>query len=275
MIKMKNRPLSTFLFSFSMLIVTLCLFGCGEKSSEISSVIRLRVAAAADLKFAMDALITRFNEAHSDIAVDPTYGSSGNFYAQIQNGAPFDLYFSADVKYPNELLARGSALNDEVFPYAIGRIVVWVSKSSPIDPKVTGIDSLFNPSVKKIAIANPEHAPYGVAAVAAMKSLGVYERAKPRFVLGENIAQTAQFIDTGAVDIGIVALALAIAPAMSDKGKYWEIPTTAFPEMLQGGMIVKGTPHPEAAKAFRDFVLGEEGRRILKKFGFYLLHEQR
>ncbi|HEX2101774.1 MAG TPA: molybdate ABC transporter substrate-binding protein, partial [Candidatus Synoicihabitans sp.] len=124
--------------------------------------------------------------------------------------------------------------------------------------------------VKKIAVANPRHAPYGAAAVAAMKALAVYEQAEPRLVYGENIAQTAQFVQSGAADIGIIALSLAIAPQMKGGGKYREIPLTAYPKMEQGGIILKTTQEPELARTFRDFVLGRRGRAVLERFGFFL-----
>jgi molybdate transport system substrate-binding protein len=126
------------------------------------------------------------------------------------------------------------------------------------------------PSVQKIAIANPLHAPYGVAAVAAMKSLKVYELAEPKLVFGENIAQTAQFVQSGAADIGVIALSLAIAPQMQDAGRYWEIPLNAYPKIEQGGIILNWTKDAGAACAFRDFVLGQHGRDVLKRYGFYL-----
>jgi molybdate transport system substrate-binding protein len=157
-----------------------------------------------------------------------------------------------------------------VFLYAVGRIVVWTPKTSPVDVEKLGIQSLFAPSVKKIAAANPRHAPCGVAAMAAMKSLKVYERAEPNLVYGENIAQTAQFVQSGAADIGIIALSLAIAPQKRDAGRYWEIPLDAYPKMEQGGIILDWTKEAVAARAFRDFVLGQHGRDVLKRYGFFL-----
>ena len=152
----------------------------------------------------------------------------------------------------------------------MGRIVVWTPSQSPVKLEQLGIQSLFAPSVKKIAIANPVHAPYGVAAVAALKSLKVYEQAEPKLVYGENIAQTAQFVQSGAADIGIIALSLAIASPMRDAGRYWEIPLDAYPKMEQGGIILNWTKDAAAARAFRDFVLGEHGREVLKRYGFFL-----
>jgi molybdate transport system substrate-binding protein len=235
-----------------------------------ASAAELTVAAAADLKFALDELVGEFHARQQHVRVKVSYGSSGNFFAQLQNQAPFDLYFSADIEYPRKLALAGHALDDDVFLYAVGRIVVWAPTASPVDVEQLGIQSLFAPSVRKIAIATPRHAPNGVAAVAAMKSLEVYERAKPQLVYGENIAQTAQFVQSGAADIGILALALAISPQMRDAGRYWEIPLNAYPTMEQGGMIVKWTKEPEAARVLRNFVLNEHGRAVLKRYGFFL-----
>lgn len=230
----------------------------------------ITVAAAADLKFALDELVTEFQTNQLAIKVKVTYGSSGNFYAQLQNQAPFDLYFSADSEYPRKLAEAGLALDTNVFLYAVGRIVVWTPTNSPVDVKALNIQSLLAPSVKKIAIANPAHAPYGRATVAAMKSLKVYDQAATNLVYGENIAQTAQFVQSGAADIGIIALSLAIAPQMRDAGHYWKIPIDAYPKMEQGGIILNSTKEPEAARVFRDFVLGDHGRGVLKRFGFFL-----
>ena len=214
--------------------------------------------------------MTEFHTNQPAVKVKVTYGSSGNLYAQLQNQAPFDLYFSADIEYPRKLAEAGLALDTNAFLYAVGRIVVWTPKSSPVDVEKLGIQSLLDPSVKKIAVANPQHAPYGRAAVAAMKSLKVYDHAATNLVYGENIAQTAQFVQSGAADIGIIALSLAIAPQMRDAGRYWEIPLDAYPKMEQGGIILNWTNDADASRAFRDFVLGEHGRTVLKRYGFFL-----
>lgn len=235
-----------------------------------ASAAEIAVAAAADLKFALDELVREYHERTPDTTIQVTYGSSGSFYAQLQNQAPFDLYFSADVEYPRKLAAGGHALDDAVFLYAVGRIVVWVPNASPIDVAGLGIQSLLAPTVRKIAIANPRHAPYGVAALAAMKGLGVFSQSEPKLVFGENIAQTAQFVQSGAADIGIIALALSIAPQMRGAGRYWEIPLDAYPAMEQGGMIAKWTKDAPAARSFRDFALGPHGREVLRRYGFFL-----
>jgi len=231
------------------------------------------VAAAADLKFALDELLDEFREAHPGIDVRVSYGSSGNFFAQISNRAPFDLYLSADVAYPRRLAEEGHALDGEVFLYAVGRLVLWVPASSPIDVESLGLAALEHPSVKKIAVANPDHAPYGEAAVAALRSLGAYEAAQPKLAYGENIAQTAQFVQSGGADIGVIALALAVAPQLAEKGRWWEIPLDSYPRMEQGGMIVKWAADPDAARALRDHALGEKGRALLERYGFFLPDE--
>lgn len=230
----------------------------------------ITIAAASDLKFALDEVVEEFRASHSSVAVKITYGSSGNFYAQLQNKAPFDLYFSADVEYPRKLAAAGLALDGDVFLYAVGRLAVWAPSNSGVDVRKLGMQALVAPSVKKVAIANPLHAPYGRAALAAMKSANVYEQVEPRLVLGENIAQAAQFVQSGAADAGIIALSLATAPPMRDAGAYWEIPLSSYPKMEQGGMILKASKEPAEARAFRDFVLAEQGRAVLKRHGFFL-----
>jgi molybdate transport system substrate-binding protein len=228
------------------------------------------VAAAADLKFALDEMLEVFRTRHADINAQVTYGSSGNFFAQLSNRAPFDIFLSADVDYPRRLVEQGLAARDTEFLYAVGRIVVWAPRRSTLDLERLGMQALLDPSVRKIAIANPQHAPYGRAAEASMKTLGVYGKAQERLVYGENIAQTAQFIQSGAADIGIIALALGLAPAMREEGRFWEIPLEAYPRMEQGGVILTWAKDREAAEALRAFVLGAEGRQILRRYGFCL-----
>lgn len=230
----------------------------------------ITVAAASDLKFVLDELVTEFHTNQTAVRVKVTYGSSGTILVQLLKNAPFDLYFSADITYPKKLVEAGLASETNIFPYAIGRIVVWAPKQSPLDVRKLGMASVLAPSVKKIAIANPQHAPYGVAAVAAMKSLKVYDQTVPKLIYGENIAQTAQLVQNGAADVGVIALSLAIAPQMRDAGSYWEVPVDAYPKMEQGGVILNRTKDANAAKAFRDFLLSDHGRRVLKRYGFFL-----
>jgi molybdate transport system substrate-binding protein len=188
-----------------MLMMVLAV-GVNTGDAQGSRTREVRVAAASDLKFALDEMLEAFHAHHSDIHAQVTYGSSGNFFAQLSNRAPFDLFLSADVEYPRKLIEQGLAPKDTEFLYGVGRIVVWVPRPSPLDLERLGMQALLDPSVRKIAIANPKHAPYGRAAEAAMKTLGVYDKAQERLVFGENIAQTAQFVQSGAADLGIMGL---------------------------------------------------------------------
>jgi len=229
----------------------------------------ISIAAASDLNFAFKEIVAGF-EKKTGHTVKLSLGSSGNFYAQLSNGAPFDLYFSADIDYPKKLEEAGLAEPGTLYMYALGRIVLWVPKGSPIDVHALGIEALQHPSVKKIAIANPKHAPYGRAAVAAMEHFKVYGAVKDKLVLGENISQTAQFVQTGGADIGIIALSLAGAPAMKETGAYWEVPLDAYPRLEQGAVVLKAAKDVKTARAFMDFIKGPAGATVLKRYGFFL-----
>jgi len=230
----------------------------------------LVVAAASDLNVAVKELIAGF-EKRTGHTVKLSLGSSGNFHTQIRNGAPFDVLLSADLRYVQDLEKSGLTEPGSSYTYAIGRIVIWAPRSSPLDLRSLGMKALLDRQIRKIAIANPEHAPYGRAAVAAMEKAGVYAFAKGRLVLGENISQTAQFVQSGAADIGIVALSLAMAEPMKSQGKYWEIPLDYYPRMEQGAVILKQATRSGHAAAAREFVAelrGPQGRAILQKYGF-------
>lgn len=229
----------------------------------------LTIAAASDLNFAFKELVAEF-EKQTATRVKLSLGSSGNFFSQIQNGAPFDLYFSADIGYPKKLEEAGLAVPGSLYRYAIGRIVVWAPRTSPLEVETRGMEVLGDPSIKKVAIANPKHAPYGRAAVAAMQHFSVHDRVKDKLVLGENISQAAQFIESGACDVGIIALSLALAPAMKAGGKYWEVPATAHPPLEQGAVILKSSTRRESAKQFLEFLQGTQGQEIMKRYGFTL-----
>ena len=231
---------------------------------------KLSIAAAADLQFALDDISRGFRQAHPELDVAVTYGSSGNFYSEIRNQAPFDVFLSADSEYPRKLAQEGYADARSMFKYGVGRIVVWAPKQSPLDLARLQIHALEADSVKHIAIANPQHAPYGRAAVAAMQSLGVYGRVESKLVLGENIAQTLQFVQSGAADVGIVALALALAPSTRAQGQYWEIPVDAYPEIEQAGVVLSHAKAAAAARAFCAYLQSAAARARLKEYGFYL-----
>ena len=237
---------------------SLAAVSCAPKSASPRG---LRVAAAADLKYALDDLAALFGRDHPGAAVEPVYGSSGNFYSQIVAGAPFDVFLSADIEYPRRLLRDRIGVPDSLFTYAVGGIVVWVRSDSPLDPAT----ALASPSLRKLAIANPAHAPYGRAAEAALRGLGFYESLEPRLVLGENVAQAFEFAASGAADAGVIARSLALAPAAKSRGRYWEIPPAAYPRIEQAGMIVRDSA---GARDFRAFLLAPAAREILSRAGF-------
>jgi molybdate transport system substrate-binding protein len=228
----------------------------------------LAIAAASDLNYAIKEMVAEFEKA-SGHQVKLSLGSSGNFYAQIQNGAPFDLYFSADIGYPKKLEEAGLIVPGSLYRYAVGRIVVWTAHESRINA-AQGIDSLKEPQIKKIAIANPKHAPYGRAAVAAMEHFKIYDQLKDKLVFGENISQAAQFVESGACDIGIIALSLAVAPTMKSKGVYWEIPASAHAPLEQGAAILKSSKQQAVARQFLEFMQGKQGQEIMRRYGFTL-----
>lgn len=234
----------------------------------------LLVAAAADLKFVMDEMIQEFQKDHPEITVKVSYGSSGNFYSQLSNQAPFDLFFSADIGYPRKLSEQGLILPGTEFLYGVGQLVLWVPNSSLIDVERLKLEAVRHESVHHIALANPKHAPYGKAAEAALRSAGLWEVAQSKIVLGENVSQALQFIQSGNAEIGIVALSLALAPGIRGQGRYWQIPLDTYPSLKQGGVILKWTKAPDAAQSLRGFVTGSKGRSVLKRYGFYLPGER-
>jgi molybdate transport system substrate-binding protein len=228
----------------------------------------IRIAAAADLKFAMGELSETF-EKQTRTKVNVTYGSSGNFFTQMQNGAPFDLFFSADIEYPKKLEAAGLTEPGTLYQYAVGRIVIWSPADAKADVTKQGWKSLLDVSVERIAIANPEHAPYGRAAVAALQKAGIYEKVRTKLIYGENISQAAQFVQSGNAQAGIVAMSLAVSPAMRG-GKRWDIPPDMYPPLEQGAIVLKDARNKDSARAFLDFVKSAAGRAILANYGFEL-----
>jgi molybdate transport system substrate-binding protein len=226
----------------------------------------ITVAAAADLQFVMQEVGTRFKSATGK-SVKLIYGSSGNFTQQLQNGAPFDMFFSANLDYPKQLEAAGLTEPGTFYQYAIGKIVVWVPNNSKLDVSL-GLRALLNPSLKKIAIANPQHAPYGKAAVAALQKENIYEQVKDKFVLGENISQAAAFVASGSADVGIVALSLALSPNMKDKGRYAEVPAADYPAIEQACVIMGSSKNKSVAQQFLKFIQSSPITELFQKYGF-------
>ncbi len=231
---------------------------------------KITVAAAADLKFAMDEIVTGFNKNHAGDEVQVVYGSSGKFLTQIQQGAPYDLFFSADIGFPRELAKKGLAAS-EVKPYAVGRIVIW---SAEVDATKLTLASLTDPKFTKIAIANPKHAPYGTRAEEALRSAGVWDRVLPKLVFGDNISQTAQYVLSGNAQVGIIALSLVLNPELSKKGGYYLIPDTLHNSLEQGFVITKPGANKPLAKRFADYMGSLQARAVMTKYGFVLPHEK-
>ena len=229
------------------------------------------VAVASNMGFAIGEIIEDF-EAGTGHTVRLSLGSSGNFFTQIQNGAPFDVYLSADIAYPEQLDGAGLAEPGTLFPYAVGQLALWVRNESEVDVVSLGVDALVEDE-GRISIPNPRHAPYGRAAEDALRYYQLWDRVSGRLVLGENVGQAAQFVQSGAAEMGIIALSLAYSDPMRRTGRFWPVPAQAHQELVQGGVILshaRRTGRLEAARAFVAAILGERGQATLRRFGFSL-----
>jgi molybdate transport system substrate-binding protein len=227
----------------------------------------ITVAAAADLSIALKEIGDSYQK-KTGVKVNLSFGASGALAQQIQNGAPFDLFFSADMDYPRQLIAAGEADPASLYQYAVGKLVLWVSLDSPLDVQRRRMSVLLDPSVKKIAIANPQHAPYGRAAVAALQHEGLYDHVAQRLVLGENVSQAAQFVESGNAQAGFVALAHAVAPGMRGKGKYWEVPADDYPPLAQGVVVLSRSQHKKEAAQFLEYIKTKESAELFQNYGF-------
>ena len=231
---------------------------------------KLTIAAAADLKFAMDEIVTGFKKNQQGHEIEVVYGSSGKFHTQIQQGAPYDLFFSADIAFPRELAKQGMAASD-VSPYAVGRIVLW---SSSMDAAKMTLADIADPKIKKIAIANPKHAPYGKRAEEALRSAGLWDKVQSKLVFGENISQAAQFVQSGNAQVGIIALALVRNPELSKRGGYYLIPENMHNQLEQGFIITRPGAGKPLARRFADFMDSKQARSIMTKYGFAMPGEK-
>jgi molybdate transport system substrate-binding protein len=221
----------------------------------------LTVAAASDLAPVFEELGRQFESATKTKVVF-VFGSTGMITRQIENGAPFDLFAAANVSYIDQLDQKGLIIPDSKVVYARGRITLWTANESPI--RFQGIADLAQPEVQRIAIANPDHAPYGLAAKQALQSAGVWERVQPKLVYGDNIQQTLQYAQTGNVEVAIVALSLSIP----SNGRWTLIPEELHQPIDQGLAIMKSTNNEQAARAFAAFISSPQGKAIMKKYGF-------
>lgn len=223
----------------------------------------LTIAAAADLQFAFEEISRQF-EQDTGARVEISFGSSGNLATQIENGAPIDVFASADASYIDRLNTKGIIAPETPQLYALGRIVLAVNRQSGLD--LRELRDLLNPRVKKVAIANPEHAPYGLAARQALEKTGLWEKIQPNLVYGENIRQALQFVQTGNAEVGIIALSIANVPEVY----YTVIDPSLYQPLSQTIAAIKGTKNVDLARRFISFVLGPQGRPIMRKYGFLL-----
>jgi molybdate transport system substrate-binding protein len=255
---LRKKSRACFRLAFTLVVVALAAVNASAQE--------LRIAAAADLKFGLNDLAEQF-EKQTQTKVDVTYGSSGNFFSQIQNGAPFDLFLSADISYPKKLETAGAGEPESLYEYAVGQIVIWMRPDVKLNLRSLGWSALLEATVKKIAIANPEHAPYGRAAVEALQKAGIYERVKAKLVYGENISQAAQFAQSGNAQAGILARSLALSQGMKE-GQIWEIPAETHAPIEQAAIVLKAAKNKQAAERFLEFMKSEAGQRILEEHGF-------
>jgi len=227
---------------------------------------QLTVAAASDLQNVMPTIVQRYEQATGQ-KVRVSFGSSGQFFSQIQNGAPFDLFLSADESYVKMLVDSGHAVGSAVVPYASGRLAVWSRSDRGLNLS-KGLLGLTDPHVRRIAIANPEHAPYGRAAVDALQKSGIYDQVRSRLVLGENVSQAAQFAQTGNADAAVIALSLTRTPSMLAAGTSVEVPPDAYAIIRQTGVVLTRAPDKERARQFLAFLTSRDIAALLAASGF-------
>jgi molybdate transport system substrate-binding protein len=231
---------------------------------------KLSVAAAANLKPALEEVARAFERGRAGSEVVITFGASGTFVAQIHQGAPFDVFLSADREFPAKVVETGMAAAEGEVVYAIGKLALWVPKASPLEVEKTGLRSVADPRLRKLAIANPAIAPYGRAALAALRAAGVYEAVKDRMVLGQNVSQAAQFAQSGAADAALLPLSMVRAPALQQSGRAVAVPDAWYPRLEQSGLVLRASPHAALGREFLSFVTGPAGRSILARHGYGL-----
>jgi len=230
----------------------------------------LLVAASANTSYMMKEVARSF-EARTGHRVRISIGASGTIYSQITNGAPFDVFLSADTTYPERLAQEGFVRPGSLSVYAIGRLVLWTRLASEIDIGRLQMKCLTLAKVRRVAIANPGHAPYGRAAMEALREFGLEQAIKPKLVLGESASQVLQFVSAGAAQVGFLPLSLVLAESAPKDGRYWVIPENAHTRLEQAAVILKGgRAEPAVASRFLDFLKGSEGKTLLEKYGYSL-----
>lgn len=229
----------------------------------------LAIAAAANLRTAAEELRKGFEVQHPEAEVVLTFGASGTFFAQLQSGAPFDLFLSADREYPAKVVEAklGAATDERV--YAFGKLVAWRPPGSTLDLERRGLAALTDGAVKRIAIANPAVAPFGRATEAALDAAGVRDAVKGKLVLGTSVAQAAQFATSGAADVVFLPYSLTFGKELGG-GRVWFVPESLYPKIEQSGIVLAGAKEPALARAFLSYLGSEPGRAVLARFGYGL-----
>jgi molybdate transport system substrate-binding protein len=240
--------------AFSVILLALCITLQAQT---------VKIAAAGSLRFILEEIKIKYSAVHPETEIVLNYGSSGALFQQIMNGADFDIFMAADKLYPDKLKAQGIVSGD-VKTYAFGRLVLW---SNSVDVS-HGLEILTDKSVNRIAVAKPEVAPYGERAVECLKYYNLFEKVKEKIVYADNIAQAAQFAQTGNAEIGFIALSLAISPEM--KGSYYVLDTISYKPVEQAMVLMKSRQSNPEAAGFMNFVLGAACRPVFKKYGFIL-----
>ncbi|PWT84990.1 MAG: molybdate ABC transporter substrate-binding protein [Blastocatellia bacterium] len=233
----------------------------------------LTVAAASDLQSVLPEIASRF-ERDTGQKVTLTFGSSGNFFTQIQNGAPFDVFLSADIEYPRRLEQERTAEPGSLYEYARGRIVLWTRRDSGVDI-ARGFGALTTSAVRRVSVANPDHAPYGRAAVAALRAEHVYEQVRGKLIMGENISQAAQFAQSGGAEVGIIALSLALSPALKSSGVYFEVPDSLYPPIEQAAVVIATSRRKPLARQFIEALKKPEVVQVFQSYGFAITASSR
>jgi molybdate transport system substrate-binding protein len=235
---------------------------------EAQSPKRLTIAAASDLQTVLPQIVRAF-ERSAAATVAVSYGSSGTYFALIQNGAPFDVFLSADVDYPKRLAETGAADPNTLRVYATGHLVLWARRDKHLDLR-RGLGALTDARVRRVAVANPKYAPYGRAAVAALRSASLYDAVQPKLVTGESLTQAAQLVESGNADVGMLSRSLALGPVLTAEGSYVDIPSSLHPPIDQAAVVVTSSRDGALARSFVAFLSGGEATRHLRRFGFSL-----
>ena len=235
---------------------------------EAQSPQRLTIAAASDLQTVLPDIVRDF-ERSSSATVVVSYGSSGTYFALIQNGAPFDVFLSADVDYPKRLAEAGAADPSTLRVYATGHLVLWARRDRKLDLR-RGLAALTDARVRRVALANPKYAPYGRAAVAALRSAKLYDTLQPKFVTGESLAQAAQLVESGNADVGVLSRSLVLGPVLTAEGSYVDVPSSLHPPVDQAAVVLKTSRAGALARSFVAFLSGGEATRHLQRLGFSL-----